>query len=387
MNYILFDDQTIKNNLLPLSFTRPIAEIRFGIRTMREKWEFALKSKTSTLTDEYLELKFPIIKGDENTLINSSICPSKDLLNEIKNLKSEQILVKGDKVIALRTSLVNLEADTEIENSIETKSDFFALNSVTDLFTYLDDAIKFDFEEITKGRKSQPISSSNQIAGKENIFIEEGAIVEMAMINATTGPIYIGKDAEVMEGAMLRGPVALGEHSAIKMGAKIYGASSFGPHVKVGGEVNNSLIFGYSNKAHDGFMGQTVIGEWCNIGADTNISNLKNTYETVKLWNYTAESFVNTGLQFCGLIMGDHSKTGINTMINTGSVIGVFANVFGSGYPRNFVSSFNWGGPAGFKKYNFGKALKVAAIVYERRGMEFTQIDADILEHIYNVTR
>ena len=387
MNFILFDDQNVKNNLLPISFTRPIAEIRFGISTMREKWEHFLNAKTSTLTDEYLSAKFPIIKAEKNILINSSVFPTAELLDEIMDLKAEQVLVKGDKMIAFNTSLENLESETESVNSIETKHEIFAINTVTDLFTQLEVAINRDFVLLTKGRKSQEISSSNNVAGKENIFIEEGAVVEMAFINATKGPVYIGKDAVVMEGSMIKGPFSLGNHSEVKMGAKIYGPTSFGPYCKVGGEVNNSLIMGYSNKAHDGFIGQTVIGEWCNLGADTNVSNLKNTYETVKLWNYSQETFVNTGLQFCGLVMGDHSKTGINTMVNTGTVFGVFTNVFGAGYPRNFVSSFNWGGPAGFKKYNFTKALKVAEIVYSRRNLEFTQMDADILEYVYNVTK
>lgn len=387
MNYILFDDQLIKSNLLPLTFTRPVAEIRFGIRTMREKWEAYLNSKTSTLTESYLDAKFPLVKGEENILINAAVCPSVELVNEINSLQSEQLLVKGDKVIAMRTNLANLEADTEIVDTVETKCELFGFTVVTDLFMLLDKALRQDFVDITKGRKSQKLSESNRVIGAENIFIEEGAIVELAIINASYGPVYIAKDAEVMEGAVIRGPISLGEHSQIKMAAKIYGPSSFGPYVKVGGEVNNSVILGHSNKGHDGFMGQSVLGEWCNIGADTNVSNLKNTYETVKLWNYSAESFVNTGLQFCGLVMGDHSKTGINTMLNTGTVVGVFSNIFGSGYPRNFISSFNWGGPSGFKKYNFDKALKVAEIVYSRRGMKFTDVDANILETVYNLTR
>jgi len=222
--------------------------------------------------------------------------------------------------------------------------------------------------------------------GVEHIFVEEGAKVECAILNASTGPIYIGKDAEIMEGAIVRGPLALCEHAALKMGAKIYGPTTIGPHSKVGGEVNNSVIIGYSNKGHDGFLGNSVLGEWCNIGADSNNSNLKNNYAEVKLWNYPQERFVNTGLTFCGLIMGDHSKCGINTMFNTGTVVGVNANIFGSGFPRNFVASFSWGGAAGFTTYKTADAFEVAARVFDRRGMVFNETEQEILQHVFEIT-
>ncbi len=387
MNYILFDDQKVRNGLLPLTFTRPVADIRFGISTMREKWERILGAETSTLTESYLRKKFPVVKGDTNILINSSVCPSENLLAQIQALGTNQALVGDVKVIAMNLSGDNLDAmDTSETTEVKLDAETICINHVWDLFAKLDITIDSDFKCITKGRKSQPVSETNKIIGDNPIFIEEGAVVEYAFLNATNGPIYIGKDAEVMESSVIRGPFALGEHSVVRAGTKIYGPTSIGPHSKVGGEISNSLIIGYSNKAHDGFIGNSVLGEWCNLGAGTNVSNLKNTYDTVRIWSHHQETFVNTGLQFCGLIMGDHSKTSINTMLNTGTVVGVSANLFGSGFPRQFVSSFSWGGFSGLKKYNLNKALQVAEIVYARRDKEFDNIEKDILRNVYNLT-
>lgn len=387
MNYILFDDQKVRTDLLPLTFTRPVADIRFGINTMREKWERILGSKTSSLTEKHLQKKFPVIKGDNNILINSSVCPSEKLLAQINALNTNQALVGKVKVIAMNLSSDNLDTmDTSDTIEIKLDSDTICINNVWDLFSKLDITINDDFRCITKDRESQPISSSNNIIGDNPIFIEKGAIVEFAYLNTTNGPIYIGKDAEVMEGAIIRGPFALGEKSVVRAGAKIYGPTSIGPHSKVGGEISNSMINGFSNKAHDGFIGNSVIGEWCNLGAGTNTSNLKNTYDTVRIWNYAQETFINTGLQFCGLIMGDHSKTSINTMLNTGTVVGVSSNLFGSGFPRQFVNSFSWGGYNGLKKYNLKKALEVAEIVYARRNIEFNKVEKDILRNVYEMT-
>jgi len=387
MNFILFDDQSVRNNLLPLTFTRPVADVRFGILTMREKWEHYLNAKTSSLTEAYLQKKFPLVKGEINILINSSIAPSKELVEEILSLEMDQALVGDFKVVAMKLSLEGLEKmDYTDSKEVKLKSKTFCINDVWDLFSKLDQAIAADFEWITKGRKSQKLSDSNRVMGSHPIFVEEGAKVEMAVLNSSDGPIYIGKDAEIMEGSIVRGPFALGTHSTLKMGAKIYGPTSIGPHSKVGGEVNNAMILGYSNKAHDGFLGNSVIGEWCNLGADTNTSNLKNTYDSVRIWNYSQESFTDTGLQFCGLIMGDHSKSGINTMFNTGTVVGVNVNIFGTGFPRQYVPSFNWGGPAGYKKYNFKKAVEVAKRVYARRGLDFDNVEEEILKTVYEKT-
>jgi len=388
MNYILFDDQKVREELLPLTFTRPVADLRFGINTMREKWERILGEKTSTLTEKYLSKKFPLIKKeDNNILINSSVCPNEALLKQIHSLKPDQALVGKVKVIAMNLSLDNIEnmviADSQ---EITLEAETVCINNVWDLFAKLDITIASDFEIITKGRKSQKISESNRIIGDYPIFLEEGVKVEFAYLNATDGPIYLGKDSEVMEGAVIRGPFSLGEGSTIRPLAKIFGATSIGPQCKVGGEISNTLIHGFSNKVHDGFMGNTIIGEWCNIGAGTNTSNLKNTYDNVRIWNYRQETFVDTGLQFCGLIMGDHSKTSINTMLNTGTVVGVSSNLFGSGFPRQFVHSFMWGGFNGLRKYNLKKAVQVAEKVFARRGKDFDKIEKDIFYEINHMT-
>jgi UDP-N-acetylglucosamine diphosphorylase/glucosamine-1-phosphate N-acetyltransferase len=389
MNYILFDDQS-RNNLLPLTFMRPVAEIRLGIMTLREKWEHLLKTKTSTLTEAYLSEKFPIVKEKSNILINGAICPTPELIREIHALKPNQTLVTEDSIIALNINEEDLDDSGDMDISgideVESKVDILRINDAWEIFSRNGEAITKDFELLTKGRKSQKLSTTNRVVNEENIFVEKGAKVEFAILNASTGPIYIGKDAEIMEGAVIRGPFALCEHATVKMSAKIYGPTTVGPWSKVGGEVNNTVFFGYSNKAHDGFLGNSVIAEWCNIGADTNNSNLKNSYDSVKLWNYPQRTFVDTGLQFCGLIMGDHSKTGINTMFNTGTVVGVNVNVFGPGFQRNFVPSFSWGGTSGFTGYNINKAIQVAKAVYSRRGLEFDQVEQDILINVYDET-
>jgi len=387
MNLILFDSNR-RNHLLPLTFTRPVADIRIGILTIREKWEHYF-GKSSTLTEEYLSGKFPAHISEHNILINSSVCPDEDLVKAIKELKPNEALVAEHTIIAVVASAVQAKAFSETDLAGFTQRaythKFLQVTSLWDIFQKNGEAIEADFKLITTGRKSAKISATNTVINPENIFLEEGAKVEASVINATGGPVYIAKDAEVMEGSLIRGPFVLGEHSTLKMGAKIYGATTIGPHSKVGGEVNNSVIFGYSNKAHDGFLGNAVIGEWCNLGADSNNSNLKNNYAEVKLWSYAENTFVNTGTQFCGLIMGDHSKCGINTMFNTGTVVGVSCNIFGSGFLRNFVPSFSWGGANGFMGYSMDKALETAKLVLERRHIELTKEDEKIFEHINNL--
>jgi UDP-N-acetylglucosamine diphosphorylase/glucosamine-1-phosphate N-acetyltransferase len=389
MNYILFDDQS-RNNLLPLTFMRPVAEIRFGILTIREKWERYLKTTTSTLTESYLSAKFPIVKEKTNILINGSVCPTPQLIKEINALKPNQTLVTSDTIIALNINEEDLDDTGDMDitgiDEIETRAEFMKLNESWDIFSKNGQAIADDFKLITKGRKSQPISDTNRVVSPENIFIEKGAKVEFAIINASAGPVYIGKDAEIMEGAVIRGPFVLCEHGVVKMAAKIYGPTTIGPWSKVGGEINNSVIFGYTNKAHDGFLGNSVIAEWCNLGADTNNSNLKNSYDNVKLWSYPQATFIDTDLQFCGLIMGDHSKTGINTMFNTGTVVGVNANVFGPGFQRNFIPSFSWGGTSGFHIYDIKKAMKVAEAVFARRDKAFDETEKEILINVFELT-
>jgi UDP-N-acetylglucosamine diphosphorylase/glucosamine-1-phosphate N-acetyltransferase len=387
MNYIFFDDKSW-NNLLPLTFTRPTAEIRIGILTISEKWKKQREGTFSYLTQDYLSEKYPLRIESQNILINGSVCPSKELLDAIDALPENHFLTQGELLIAAKISSVefkNYVTNPDQISTIPYEGNLLQIGYPWEIFKYNGEAIIADFEVITKGRTSQPLGETNRAICPENIFIEEGATILFATFNASTGPIYIGKDAEVMEGSIVRGPFALCEHSGLKMAAKIYGPTTIGPYSKVGGEINNSVIFGYSNKAHDGFLGNSVLGEWCNLGADTNNSNLKNNYEEVKLWSYTQERFAKTGLQFCGLIMGDHSKSGINTMFNTGTVVGVSSNIFGDGFPRNFIPSYAWGGAAGFQQYAPNKAIDVAEKVYARRGLELSEIDKNILRHIHTL--
>ncbi|MGJ8593445.1 MAG: GlmU family protein [Aquaticitalea sp.] len=386
MNYILFDGPS-RNNLLPFTFTRPVADIRIGILTVREKWENLLDSTTTTITEDYLSDKYPMVEMDENVLINSSFLPNAELAEIVKGLQENQAIFKNEDVIAFYTKDAQEDIDFDTFEAIEYDDDVLKIEHTWDIFSKNGQAIEDDFELLTQGRRSQPIPSSNNIISAEHIFIEEGAKLEFATLNASSGPIYIGKDAEIMEGSIIRGPFALCEHAAVKLGAKIYGPTTVGPHSKVGGEVNNSVIFGYSNKGHDGFLGNSVLGEWCNLGADTNNSNLKNNYAEVRLWDYNSENFARTGLQFCGLMMGDHSKCGINTMFNTGTVVGVSANIFGSGFPRNFVPSFSWGGNGGFTTYLTNKAFEVAEVVMSRRDIKLTPEDKAILEHVFEITK
>ena len=386
MNYILFDGPA-RNALLPFTFTRPVADILIGIMTIRQKWEMRLGSTTTTLTEEYLSEKFPMVEMEENVMINASFVPNAVLAEMVGALESNQAIFKGEDVIAFYTAENQEEVDFDTYEIIEFKGECLRVEHTWDIFSKNDAAIREDFELLTEGRKSQPIPKSVNTIAKENIFIEEGAKLEFVTLNASTGPIYIGKNAEIMEGSVIRGPFALCEGAGVKLGAKVYGATTVGPYSKIGGEVNNSVLFGYSNKGHDGFLGNSVLGEWCNIGADSNNSNLKNNYEEVKLWSYETEAFEKTGLQFCGLMMGDHSKCGINTMFNTGTVVGVSANIFGAGFPRNFVPSFSWGGAAGFTIYMTKKAFETARLVMSRRGVDFDEKEAAILQHVFEETK
>lgn len=386
MNYILFDG-TVRNALLPFTYTRPVADIRVGILTIREKWEKYLGYTTTTLTEEYLMDKFPMVEMEENVMINASYLPNEVLAEMVMALEANQAIFKGEDVIAFYTQDTQEEVDFDTYEIIEFTEECLTIEHPWDIFKKNDAAIREDFELLTEGRTSQPIPSSVNVISAENIFIEEGAKLEFVTLNASSGPIYIGKNSEIMENSVIRGPFALCEEAQVKLGTKVYGATTVGPHSRIGGEVSNSVLFGYSNKGHDGFLGNSVLGEWCNLGADTNNSNLKNNYEEVKLWSYEKEGFVKTGLQFCGLMMGDHSKSGINTMFNTGTVVGVSANIFGSGFPRNFVPSFSWGGASGFTTYVTKKAFDTAKIVMSRRNVEFTDEDAAIMEHIFEESK
>lgn len=388
MEFWLYDDKSF-DKFYPLSLSRPLGAFRLGILTIAEKWEHELNGKATFLTRSPIAEKFNQNNSSSPSLyINGRITPNNDTLAAIKSLPQESVLMCGDVIVAAKSDVTGVkpwEDDKLLELSkVEFTGELNAVNQLTDLFSFNGEAIQADFDRLTKGRQSAELPSHNILLGdKDKLFIEPGATVNASILNTQGGPIYIGKDAEVMEGSKIRGPFALCDHAATKLDTKIYGPTTVGPHSKVGGELNNVVIFGYSNKGHDGFLGNSVLGEWCNLGADTNNSNLKNNYAEVKLWNYKRKGFAKTGLQFCGLIMGDHSKCGINTMFNTGTVVGFSSNIFGSGFPRNFVPDFAWGGASGFTTYLPKKAIEVAKIVMARRKLEFTQEDEAIFNTIF----
>ena len=386
MNYILFDGP-YRNNLLPFTYTRPVADIRVGILTIRQKWESYLEYTTTTVTEDYLADKFPMVEMAENIMINASFLPNAEVVALVKNLSHNQALFKDEDVIAFFAKEGEEVTDFSAFEAIDFEGDIIKIEHTWDIFSKNGEAIDEDFRFITKNRNSEAIPATVNTINPENIFIEKGAKLNFVTLNASSGPIYIGKDSEIMEGSVIRGPLALCHNATIKLATKIYGPTTVGPFSKVGGEVNNSVLFAYSNKGHDGFLGNSVLGEWCNIGADSNNSNLKNNYAEVRLWDYETGGFARTGLQFCGLMMGDHSKCGINTMFNTGTVVGVSANIFGSGFPRNFVPSFSWGGHSGFVTFKTNKAFEVAEVVMARRKEEFTEKDKAILEHVFEETK
>ncbi|MFD0933165.1 GlmU family protein [Psychroflexus salinarum] len=384
MTIILFDDH-LRSQFLPLAFTRPLAELRLGILTLKEKWQQISKYQVSYKTQKYLSEKYPEQLTEENLYVNARYLASKELLESIKNLNDNEVLKHDEIVLAYRLKM-NQSLDLSKLKEVQADIKLEFVKSVTDLFSKNHKAIEDDFTLLTEGRTSQLIPETVTCFNRSQIFIEEGVTLYNGTLNANDGPIYIGKDAEIMENSAIRGPFALCEHSTVKMGSKIYTGTTIGPHSKVGGEVSNSMILGYSNKGHDGFLGNSVIGEWCNLGADTNISNLKNNYANVKLWDYDTSRFKDTGLQFCGLIMGDHSKCSINMMFNTGTIVGVSANIFGSGFPRNFVPSFSWGGSQGVITYKLSKVFEVAELVMKRRDLSLTENDREIMEHIFETT-
>jgi UDP-N-acetylglucosamine diphosphorylase/glucosamine-1-phosphate N-acetyltransferase len=393
MNLILFDEPEIRQNLLPFTFTRPVADIRVGILTIAEKWVYYAKKQVSFLTQEYLQPKFPDHTTAENVYVNGGVMPDAFLWTEIQALLPGEALMREGRLVAINSGadFFNTPANLfehEPATRRELAEPHVTLQNTWEIFLFNANQIRSDFKLVSAGRQSQPVNDAHTIVyGQENIFIEEGVKIRAAILNAESGPIYLGKNSEIQEGALIKGPFALCEGSTVNMGAKMRGDNTVGPHSKVGGEISNSVILGYSNKGHDGFLGNSVIGEWCNLGADSNTSNLKNNYANVKLWDHGKGGFKDTGLQFCGLMMGDHSKCGINTMFNTGTVTGVSANVFGSGFPRNFIPSFAWGGPAGFETYQLRKVFEVAEKVMARRGKPFDQVEKDILTHVFEGTK
>lgn len=394
LNIILFDTDA-RNHLMPLTATRPMGELRLGILTLREKWERQLRASVSYITQEYLQEKYPIRIEDENLIISSGYLPTPALCRRIKELGRNEALLDDGELVAARLDegqfelLIEDEEVRELQGiELGTSVPLIVLEHLWQMILLNGDAIAADFELLTKGRQSEPLSETNRVIGPaDRVFIEKGASMECCILNTQNGPIYIGEGAQVMEGSILRGPVSVGSKAIVKMGAHIYGPVTIGPGCRAGGEIERSILLANSNKSHDGYLGDSVLGEWCNIGAGTNTSNLKNNYGEIKLWDYERERFVPTGQQFCGLYMGDHAKCGINIMFNTGTVVGAFANVFGSGYPRNFIPDFAWGGTeGGYRTYKFADACETAERVMARRGVTFTELDKAILYHIYDRT-
>ena len=390
MNFILFDDER-QEHFLPFTHTRPLSEIRCGIWTLSEKWEQITSIPPSYKCAEHLQTQYPSEIHKQNCLINSACFPNDELFAKILELKNNDCLMYGEILVAAnlneeQTKNFTISETVLNSNLVHYNGSIRFLENIWNIFSDNEQNITEDFERITKNRTSEKLSETNTLIG-DQLFVEEGAKVEGAILNSTNGPIYIGRNAEIMEGSVVRGPLALCDHAVLKMSAKIYGPTTIGPGSKVGGEVNNSVFFANSNKGHDGFLGNAVIGEWCNLGADTNNSNLKNNYEEVKIWSEAKSTFVKTGLQFCGLFMGDHSKCGINTMFNTGTVIGVSANIYGSGFPRNFIPSFSWGGNSGMTEYKLEKAATTMARVFARRNKEFSKADADLMQYVFEKTQ
>ncbi|RZS96081.1 GlmU family protein [Cecembia calidifontis] len=389
-NLILFDDPAIRGALLPFTFTRPVADIRIGILKISEKWERYSGIKPGYLTQDYLSVKFPKNEGPA-LMVNGAVCPNPKLWASIQALNPGEALYYGQNILlAVHADQPAVFQPDKTKNlpQIEFKDELVVIQKSWHIFQFNGEQIRADYKLLTAGRTSQKCPDPHTILYNESdIFIEEGAKIKAAVLNAEGGPIYIGKNTEVQEGSLIRGPFALCEGSTVNMGAKMRGDTTIGPHCKVGGEVSNAVIFGYSNKGHEGFLGNAVLGEWCNMGADSNNSNLKNNYAQVKIWDYTKGGFTNTGLQFCGLMMGDHSKCGINTMFNTGTVVGVGANIFGDGFPRNFIPSFAWGGAAGFSTFQLKKFEETAIAVMKRRGMEFNEVEKEIIQKVFELTR
>lgn len=385
MNVIFFDGQEW-GNLRPLTLTKPLGELRMGILTFKERWLKLLKIEHSSyLTQNYLSEKYTLHTEDINYYINPAYFPTPELLLFVQKLYEGQTIWYEDQLIAARVSHEDFLQKTFSPNRIHLKSISQHINQLWDLFAHNDYAIKFDFDLITQNRQSQPISTTNGVINPENIFIEEGATIEFAILNAKDGPIYVGRNAEIMEGSLVRGSMALCENAKLNLGAKIYSGTTIGPWCKAGGEINNSIMMGFSNKGHDGFLGNSVIGEWCNLGADTNNSNLKNNYSEVKLWNYTQKAYISTQMQFCGLLMGDYSKTAINSQFNTGTVVGVSANVFDSGFPPKFIPSYSWGGYKNSTKFELEKAIEAIEKMMIRRNKNLTEQEIKILNNIYKL--
>lgn len=380
MSIILFDDPKVRLQLLPITFTRPVGAVRMGLMTMAERWQHFLHGEVYWQTEPYLRFMFPECETPEsesNLWIAGHVIATEPLANSVKALKPGEFLQYDGQVIARRGLAASV--------AVEYPDPVTAIERVYDIFRLNGSVIADDFKLITAGRESALLSDSNVVIGpRDLIFIEDGVYAEGGTFNTSGGPIYLGENAEIMEGSCLRGPISIGAHSVVNMGTRIYGSTSLGPYCKVGGELNNVVMLGYANKAHEGFLGNAVIGEWCNLGGGTVASNLKNDYSEIKLWDYATHRFLRTGLQFCGLIMGDHSKSAVNTSFNTATVVGVGCNIVSEGMPRVFIPSFSKGGTNGFENVNLNEFFTIAARVMGRRGVELTDPYRAMCTEIFN---
>lgn len=386
-NIVLFDGQC-HSSLLPLSFTRPVADIRVGIFTIREKWNNYFGININVRCKTHLSGFYSSVEDEASLGINAGLLPNDTIVQAIEELQDKEILIQNGNVLAISPLPANnsdIDAKLAEYKTIEYSEQAIIIKRSHDIFLNNELEIKNDFDYLKQNTKSIELDKSNTLIGN-NIIIEQGAKIRCSIINTEDGPVYIGKNVEIMEGSIIKGPTAILNNAVIKIGAKIYGATTIGPWSKVGGEVGNSVIFGYSNKAHDGYLGNSVIGHWCNLGADTNTSNLKNNYSNVKTYDYPSKQMIDTGTQYCGLTMGDHSKCGINTMFNTGTVVGVFANIFDSGFPQKFIPSFSWGGKDGFEDYNLEKAIEVAKKVMLRRDITLDDDEENVIRELYKIT-
>jgi len=383
---VLFDQPETRKRLLPLTYTRAVAEIRVGMMTIKEKWEKA-GYEVHLQTEDYLMDQNDRDSSNPVVFVDGSICPNMDLKNALENLGATEGIKVNGQIIAFKGTTEDFLSENYLmfKSNVYMGSSLLKLDQCSDIFNKNDRAIREDYTSMTEGNTSGNLSENCTLIGSD-LFLGKNVKATAAIFNTEEGPIFLDDGAEVMEGSILRGPLYVGKNAVVKMGAKIYGATTIGPYCKVGGEVGNSVMLGYSNKGHDGYMGNSILGEWCNLGADTNTSNLKNNYSHVKTWSYLSEKIKDTGLTFHGLIMGDHSKSGINTMFNTGTTVGVCANIYGGNFPPKFIPSFSWGGSDGFTTYDFDKAVETATAVYKRRKKDLSEGEKKILRHIFSVS-
>ena len=373
---IVLDDHGMHLRFAPLTLTRPLGNVRIGILTNDKRWaRYLPDAEIGFVTEAYLSQRFVGFDAPDFS-VNAQVIPNEDVIAALLALANGEMLYMNDLWLGSQGKGGGARVDFTGESPtvVSERWHIYQLNG---------QVLEQDFHLLTNGRTSQTLSKTNTIIGdRSRIFIEEGAHVEASTINTNEGVVYIGKDAEIMEGSLIRGPLAMCEHSALKLGTKVYGPCTLGPHCKVGGEINNVVFQAYSNKGHDGFLGNALIGEWCNLGADTNTSNLKNNYAAVSTYSFETQNEEKTDALFMGVCMGDHSKCGINTMFNTATVIGVSTNVFGAGFPDKYVPSFRWGGGNDFVPFKFDKAIEYANNMMARRGKSLSSEEVAILKHI-----